>query len=169
MFYGEIKKRDVANGPGVRVTLFVSGCTHRCKGCFNEATWDFEYGAPFTAETEQEILEALAPDYVQGLTLLGGDPLEPANAAALLPLLKQMRERYPDKDIWCFTGDIYETLLEEKQPDKTALLEYVDVLVDGPFIEAKRNLMLRFCGSENQRLIDLKKTRESGEITIWEG
>ena len=168
MNYGEIKKRDVANGPGVRVSLFVSGCTHRCKGCFNEDTWDFNYGQKYTPQTEREILEAMRPDYVQGITLLGGDPLEKSNAAALIPLLRAVRQQLPHKDIWCFTGDTYEHLCNEGDPDKIELLSMVDVLVDGPYVEEKRNISLQFRGSENQRLLDLKKTRLSGKPEQWE-
>lgn len=168
MNYAEIKKRDVANGPGVRVSLFVSGCTHRCKGCFNHEAWDFAYGTPFTAQTEQDILEALTPAYVQGLTLLGGDPLEKCNATALLPLVKAVRAMQPKKDIWCFTGETLEDIWAQNDADKTALLSMCDVLVDGPYVEEKRNISLLFRGSENQRLIDLEKTRRMGKIVLWE-
>ncbi len=172
MYYGEIKKNDVANGIGIRVTLFVSGCTHRCKGCFNEATWDFSYGNPFTEETEEEILSALSPDYVAGFTLLGGEPFEPQNQKAIAPLLEKIKERYPHKTIWCFTGYVLEKDLLNpsrarcEHTDK--MLSLIDVLIDGPFIEAQRNLTLKFRGSENQRLIDLKSTLKEGEIVLWE-
>ena len=165
MNYGEIKKTDIANGPGVRVSLFVSGCRHRCKGCFNPETWDFGYGKPFDRQTEEQILAWLAPDYVAGLTLLGGDPLEKENTAALIPFIKRVRERYPQKSIWCFTGDLYENLL--KRADARELLAYVDVLVDGPFIEGRKNIMLRFRGSDNQRLIDIKQSSAAGHVVEW--
>ena len=166
MNYCEIKFTDVANGPGVRVSLFVSGCRHRCEGCFNPETWDFSYGQPFTEQTEQAILEALAPDYIQGLTLLGGDPLEPENRRALLPFLKRVRALYPNKDIWCFTGDTLEKLWKEKET--TEFLQEIDVLVDGPFVLARRNLMLKFRGSDNQRLLDIPHSFAAGKAVEWE-
>lgn len=168
MNYATIKKTDVANGPGVRVSLFVSGCTHFCKGCFNSEAWDFNYGAPFTEEVEEEILEALAPDFVQGITILGGEPMEEANRFAVLELLKKVRERYPRKDIWCFTGYEYEKDLQrwiaEGRHEVEELLQVIDVLVDGEFVEAKKNLNLKFRGSENQRLIDMYATRQQGKV-----
>ena len=166
MNYCEIKFTDVANGPGVRVSLFVSGCRHRCEGCFNPETWDFSYGQPFTEQTEQAILEALAPDYIQGLTLLGGDPLEPENRRALLPFLKRVRALYQKKDIWCFTGDTLEKLWKEKEA--TEFLKEIDVLVDGPFVLARRNLMLKFRGSDNQRLLDIPHSFAAGKAVEWE-
>lgn len=166
MNYCEIKFTDVANGPGVRVSLFVSGCRHRCEGCFNPETWDFSFGQPFTEQTEQAILEALAPDYIQGLTLLGGDPLEPENRRALLPFLKRVRALYPNKDIWCFTGDTLEKLWKEKEA--TEFLKEIDVLVDGPFVLARRNLMLKFRGSDNQRLLDIPHSFAAGKAVEWE-
>jgi len=166
MNYGEIKKTDIANGPGVRVSLFVSGCRHHCKGCFNPETWDFAYGKRFDGAVEEEILSALAPDYITGLTLLGGDPLEAENVAALIPFIKRVRKRYPQKSIWCFTGDLYENLL--KRADARELLSLTDVLVDGPFVESRKNIMLRFRGSENQRLIDIKKSLAAGHAVEWE-
>lgn len=166
MNYCEIKFTDVANGPGVRVSLFVSGCRHRCEGCFNPETWDFSFGQPFTEQTEQAILEALAPDYIQGLTLLGGDPLEPENRRALLPFLKRVRALYPKKDIWCFTGDTLEKLWKEKEA--TEFLKEIDVLVDGPFVLARRNLMLKFRGSDNQRLLDIPHSFAAGKAVEWE-
>ena len=172
MNYATIKKRDIANGPGVRVSLFVSGCTHHCPGCFNEIAWDFAYGEPFTPQVEQELLEALAPDYIKGLSLLGGEPFEPQNQAALLPFLKKMREVYPQKTVWCYSGYTLEQL--QGRVDSRArcaytdrMLSYIDVLVDGRFVLEKKNIRLRFRGSENQRLIDLNKTREAGEIVLW--
>ena len=166
MNYGEIKRTDIANGPGVRVSLFVSGCRHHCKGCFNPETWDFAYGKCFDGAAEEEILSALAPDYITGLTLLGGDPLEAENVAVLIPFLKRVRGRFPQKSIWCFTGDLYENLL--KRADARELLSLVDVLVDGPFVESRKNIMLRFRGSENQRLIDIKKSLAAGHAVEWE-
>lgn len=166
MNYCEIKKNDVANGPGVRISLFVSGCRHHCKGCFNEATWDFNYGKLFTTDTENEILNAMAPAYVRGLTLLGGDPLEPENIEGLLPFLRRVRKTYPEKDIWCFSGDVYEKIMSD--PDKSAVMDLVDVLVDGPFVEEKRNISLQFRGSENQRLIDIPSSRKAGRVILWE-
>ena len=173
MYYGEIKKVDIANGPGTRVSLFVSGCRRHCKDCFNAQTWDFCFGQPYTKETEQEILAALAPSYIHGLTVLGGEPFEPENQRQVLELLKKVRQMYPNKTIWCFTGDTLETdLLAEGGCGRCAvtdeLLSRIDVLVDGPFIAEQRNLMLRFRGSENQRLIDLKATLKTGSVVLWE-
>ncbi len=165
MNYAEIKKTDIANGPGVRVSLFVSGCRHHCKGCFNPETWDFCYGSPFDEMVESQLLEALSPGYIAGLTLLGGDPLEKENTAALIPFLKKVRQRFPDKSIWCFTGDVYENLL--KRADAKELFSLIDVLVDGPFIEAQKNITLRFRGSENQRLIDIPKSLATGLVVEW--
>lgn len=223
MNYATIKKTDVANGPGIRVSLFVSGCTHHCRGCFNSETWDFGYGQPYTAETEEEILQALSPDYIRGLSLLGGEPMEPANRGTVLSLVQKVRQRYPGKDIWCYTGYDYEKdLLQwmarekpdrnheredsaltggaQKEPicttkgEKSAgachengganrqgsekggescvedaatgqiaqLLSLIDVLVDGEFVEERKNLRLAFRGSENQRLIDVKESLRQG-------
>jgi anaerobic ribonucleoside-triphosphate reductase activating protein len=173
MNYATIKKRDIANGPGVRVSLFVSGCTHRCPGCFNEIAWDFGYGEPFTKETEQELLEALAPDYIKGLSLLGGEPFEPQNQGPLVGFLRKMRETYPQKTVWCYSGYTLEQL-QGDQPCRARcdvtdeMLEMLDVLVDGRFVLEKKNIRLRFRGSENQRLIDMNKTRERGEIVLWD-
>ena len=172
MYYGEIKNCDIANGEGVRVTLFVSGCTNRCKGCFQPQTWAFDYGKPFTAGTEAELLAMLAPDYINGLTLLGGEPFEPENQRALLPFLRRVREQYPRKTIWAFTGFAYEALLTGgSQPRCEAtdeLLSLLDVLVDGPFVEPLHDISLRFRGSSNQRLIDLNETRRTGRIVLWD-
>ena len=171
MHYGNIKKFDIADGEGVRVTLFVSGCTNHCKGCFQPATWDFRYGHPFTPETENELLEALKPDYIDGLTLLGGEPFEPDNQRALVPFLRKVRETYPDKTVWSYTGFVYEKDLTEGKRKHTEvteeMLSMIDVLVDGPYIEEKKNVMLSFRGSENQRVIDMKKTLAQGKIILY--
>lgn len=171
MNYCGIKKCDIANGTGVRVTLFVSGCTHHCKGCFQPETWDFSYGSEFTAETEMEILTALAPGYIHGLTLLGGEPFEPQNQRRLVDFLKTVRKTYPGKTIWCYTG----YLLDEEllKPSRARcevtdeMLGMIDVLVDGEFQIEKKNISLRFCGSENQRLIDVKRTLAENRIILW--
>ena len=172
MYYGEIKKCDIANGPGVRVSLFVSGCTHHCKGCFNEETWSFEFGQPFTAETEEQILKLLEPSYISGLTVLGGEPMEYMNQEALLPFLEKVKERFPEKTIWCFTGYVFEKDILNRMLPKwkytKKMLEQIDYLVDGPFVEAKKDITLRFRGSSNQRIIDVKKSLETGEVVLWE-
>ena len=171
MNFATIKNCDIANGPGVRVSLFVSGCTHRCPGCFNEVAWDFEYGEPFTDETIQLILEMMKPAHIKGLTLLGGEPFEPQNQPELVRLLRRVKAEYPDKSIWAFSGylfdkDILSWRLGPRQITEE-FLDYLDVLVDGPFIQAKKNLSLRFRGSENQRLIDVPSSLEKGEIILW--
>ena len=173
MNYATIKKRDIANGPGVRVSLFVSGCTHRCPGCFNEIAWDFDYGQPFTGETERELLEALAPDYIKGLSLLGGEPFEPQNQRALVGFLREMHRVYPGKTVWCYSGYTLEQLcgrVESRARCEVTddMLAMIDVLVDGRFVLEKKNIRLRFRGSENQRLIDMNKTRAAGEIVLWD-
>ncbi|MBE7017160.1 MAG: anaerobic ribonucleoside-triphosphate reductase activating protein [Ruminococcaceae bacterium] len=172
MNYGNIKYFDIADGPGVRTTLFVSGCSHHCPGCFQPETWDFGFGRSYTAETEEEIIASLAPDYVDGLTLLGGEPMEKTNQRSLLPLVKRVRETYPQKDIWCYTGYTLETdLLSPSRAHcevTDELLSYIDVLVDGEFVEAQRDLTLLFRGSRNQRLIDLPATLKKGEVVLWE-
>lgn len=169
MNYATIKNCDIANGPGVRVSLFVSGCTHRCPGCFNEVAWDFNYGQPFTQETIDRILAMLRPHYIRGLTLLGGEPFEPQNQGAILELLRQIKREMPEKSIWAFSGYLFDRdILSGRLGDTSEYLSYLDVLVDGPFVEAKKNLSLRFRGSENQRLIDVKKSLASGEIVLWE-
>lgn len=170
MHYSVIKNCDIANGPGVRVVLFVSGCRHHCKGCFQPETWDFHYGQPFTQETVAQLLADLAPDYIAGLTLLGGEPMEPENQPVLLALLQQIKAAFPQKSIWCFSGYLYEDLMAGKIGDgdvTRAMLALIDVLVDGEFIQEKKNLRLRFRGSENQRLIDLRKTEQSGQLVLW--
>ena len=170
MNYATIKPTDVANGPGVRVTLFVSGCTHHCKGCFNSEAWDFDYGQEFTRETQEEILRLLAPEYIVGLTLLGGEPMEPANQAGLLPFIKKVREQYPDKSICCFTGyDFEKDVLFRMLPESKITRELVplfDVMVDGKFVEEKKNLRLKFRGSENQRILDVKQSLKAG-TAVW--
>ncbi len=172
MHYAEIKPCDIANGTGVRVSLFVSGCTHHCKGCFNPQTWDFHFGKPFTEETEEQLLHALAPSYIQGLTLLGGEPFEPDNQRALLPFLHKVRKKYPDKTIWCYTGYLYDSELcapsRARCEVTEEMLSLLDVLVDGEFIEAKKDIRLQFRGSSNQRILDLVKTRETGNLVLWE-
>lgn len=161
MNYGTIKKYDIANGPGVRVSLFVSGCRHHCKGCFNAETWDFHYGKPYTEETEREILDALKPDYIAGFTVLGGEPFEPENQIEVVKLLKKVRETYPEKTIWCYTGYLYDVDLIEGGKVYTdvteEMLSYIDTLVDGEFIEEQRDISLQFRGSKNQRIISLSK------------
>ena len=168
MYYGEIKHCDIANGEGVRVTLFVSGCTNRCKNCFQPQTWAFDYGQPFTAETEARLLDLLSPDYINGLTLLGGEPFEPENQRALLPFLRRVRARYPGKTIWSYTGFTYEELLTPGSHPRCEatdeLLSLLDVLVDGRYVEELKDISLRFRGSSNQRLIDLAATRRAGAV-----
>lgn len=173
MYYGEIKNCDIANGIGVRVTLFVSGCTNRCKGCFQPQTWDFSYGREFTQETEDEILRLLKPAYIRGLTLLGGEPFEPRNQRALLPFVKRVKEMYPGKNIWAFSGFTYDEMKTDGSHPRCEvtdeLLDLTDVLVDGRFVEELKDISLRFRGSSNQRIIDLNLTRQRGEIVLWEG
>ncbi len=173
MNYGEIKKFDIANGPGVRVSLFVSGCRHHCKNCFNEATWDFSFGKPFTQDTVQEILKALSPDYIAGFSLLGGEPFEPENQPEIIKLLSEIRRRFPNKDIWCYTGFLFDKELMDgnsraKTENTQKMLENIDVLVDGRFIEEQKNISLKFRGSENQRIIDVKKSLETGAVRIYD-
>ena len=169
MNYATIKNCDIANGPGVRVSLFVSGCTHRCKGCFNEVAWDFDYGQPFTESVMDSILEMLRPSYVRGLTLLGGEPFEPQNQGPVVELLRRIKRELPEKSIWAFSGYLFDRdILSGRLGDCSEYLSYLDVLVDGPFVEAKKNLSLRFRGSENQRLIDIPASLSSGEIVLWQ-
>ena len=148
MNYANIKNFDIADGPGVRVSLFVSGCRHHCKGCFNSMTWDFNYGTPFTEDTVEEILDALKPDYIQGFTLLGGEPIEPENQQVLVSLLKRIRETYPSKDIWCYTGYTYDVDLMKGGKVYTyvtdEMLSYIDLIVDGEFVEAEKDVTLLF-------------------------
>lgn len=171
MNYGAIKKCDIANGVGVRTELFVSGCTHHCKGCFQPETWNFDYGERYTKETEDEIIESLRPDYVDGITLLGGEPFEPENQRELVKLLRRIKKELPQKTVWSFSGFTYEELTGDSRAVcevTNEMLSMLDVLVDGEFVEAKRNISLRFRGSENQRLIDMNKTRKEGKIVLWD-
>ncbi len=172
MHYGNIKNYDVANGVGVRVTLFVSGCTNHCENCFQPETWDFNYGNPFTREVEDEILAMLSPSCIHGLTVLGGEPFEVSNQRALHPFLLRVKEAYPNKSIWAFSGFTFEELTDANSPHHCDVTDYIlsmlDVLVDGRYVDSLRNLSLKFRGSSNQRLIDMKKTLASGEITLWD-
>ena len=169
MHFGEIKNCDIANGEGVRVTLFVSGCTNHCKNCFQPQTWDFNYGQPFTQETEEELLRLLSPRYIRGLTILGGEPFEPENQRALLPFLQKLRRELPEKNVWAFTGFTWEELHTKGSHPRCevtdALLALIDVLVDGRYVEELKDIGLRFRGSSNQRLLDLNATRASGVLT----
>lgn len=170
MNYGEIKNYDIANGEGVRVSLFVSGCTHHCKNCFNPETWSFEYGKPFTKETEDYIIECLSPDYIDGLSLLGGEPFEPQNQEVLLPFLRRVKNELPHKTIWCYTGYLFDReLLSESRARcefTDEMLSLIDVLVDGEFVQALHDISLAFRGSSNQRIIDVQKSLETGEIKL---
>lgn len=172
MNYATIKNNDIANGPGVRVSLFVSGCTHRCPGCFNEVAWDFAYGEPFTQQTIDNLIKMLSANHIKGLTLLGGEPFEPQNQPEVLNLLRQVKAELPDKSIWAYSGYIFEKdiLAGRLGPKEITeeLISYVDVLVDGPFVQSKKNLSLRFRGSENQRLIDVKASLQAGETILWQ-
>ena len=173
MHYGELKKCDIANGIGVRVTLFVSGCTNHCPDCFQPQTWDFDYGKPFTGETKAEIFAELDKPFINGLTVLGGEPFEPRNQRELLPFLREVREKYPDKTIWCFTGFRLddELLRDGSYPRCEAtdgMLACINVLVDGRFVKELKDISLQFRGSRNQRVIDMDRTRETGQVTIWE-
>jgi anaerobic ribonucleoside-triphosphate reductase activating protein len=169
MNYATIKNCDIANGPGVRVSLFVSGCTHRCPGCFNEVAWDFDYGQPFTEEVMDSLVDMLRPSYIRGLTLLGGEPFEPQNQKAVVELLRRIKKELPQKSIWAFSGYLFDRdILSGRLGDCSEYLSYLDVLVDGPFVESKKNLSLRFRGSENQRLIDVPASLASGEIVLWQ-
>ncbi len=171
MNYATIKTHDVANGPGVRVSLFVSGCTHHCKNCFNKETWDFNFGEPFDENAEDIILNALEPGYIAGFSLLGGEPMHPDNQVAVLGIAKKVKEKYPDKNVWCYSGYLYEDILEGRVGDKCIandLLKCIDILVDGKFVEELKNPQLQFRGSSNQRIIDVKKSLEKGTICIWD-
>ncbi len=170
MNYAGIKYCDIANGSGCRTVLFVSGCRNHCKDCFQPHTWDFEYGKPFDEEIQQEILDSLAPAYVQGITLLGGEPFEPENQKALVPFMKKVRERYPQKNVWAYTGYVYDRDLikggRKYTEDTDELLSMIDILVDGPFVSELQDISLKFRGSRNQRIIDLTKTRACGQIVL---
>lgn len=169
MNYADIRPIDVANGSGVRVSVFVSGCTHHCKDCFNPETWDFHYGNPFGEEEINAILGHLAPAHIKGLSVLGGEPFEPENQSAVLELVRRVREAYPHKDVWCYSGYLFENLRDGKVGQYSRqLLEQLDVLVDGPFVTEKKSLALRFRGSENQRLIDVPASLAAGEVVLWD-
>lgn len=172
MNYAEIKNCDIANGPGVRISLFVSGCTHHCKGCFNEVAWDFDYGTPFTQETIDKILDMMRPGYIRGLTLLGGEPFEPQNQGPIVELLRQIKEKMPEKSIWAFSGYLFDRDILSGRLGNWSVtqeyLRYLDVLVDGPFVEEKKNLALRFRGSENQRIIDVPASLAQGKVVLWQ-
>lgn len=170
MYYSGIKPLSTENGPGIRVSLFVSGCRNRCKGCFQPDTWDFRNGMEFTEEVEQQIIDDLKPAYVRGLTLLGGDPFEPENQEGLIDFVRKVKKTFPQKTIWAYTGYILETDLcpggKKCTPYTEELLSYIDILVDGPFVEAQKNLMLSYRGSENQRIILMDETRKTGEVVL---
>lgn len=168
MNYADIKKIDVANGEGVRVSVFVSGCNHHCKGCFNQCAWDFNYGKKFTEKEEQQIIDYMNHDYILGLSLLGGEPLEPKNQEGLLPLVKKVKEKFPNKNIWCYTGFDFEKDVVGKMAKNNEttreLLKYIDIIVDGKFEEDKKDLKLQFRGSSNQKIVDVKKSLQTGQI-----
>ncbi|WP_408069759.1 anaerobic ribonucleoside-triphosphate reductase activating protein [Butyrivibrio sp. JL13D10] len=173
MNYAEIKKTDIANGTGVRTSLFVSGCTHHCKGCFNEETWDFDFGKPFTREVEDEIIESLRPAYVTGLTILGGEPMEIVNQKSLRPFIERVREELPNKTIWIYSGYVWEELTDKNNKrchceDTEKILSMIDVLVDGEFVIDLKNISLKFRGSSNQRIINVKDTINEGKIVLSE-
>ena len=171
MYYGEIKKSDIANGEGVRVSLFVSGCTHHCKGCFNSDTWDFCYGKEYTDETEEYILELMSKPYIKGFSLLGGEPFEPCNQRSLLPLLSKIKQLYPSKNIWCYTGYLFDDeLLSESRARcevTDAVLKLIDVLVDGRFVEELKDISLAYKGSSNQRIIDVQQSLQKNDIILY--
>lgn len=169
MNFADLRPIDVANGPGIRVSLFVSGCTHHCRECFNPETWDFDYGTPFTEAEVQAVLKHLAPAHIRGLSLLGGEPFEPRNQQTVLALVKRVREGYPHKDVWCYSGYLFEALRDGKVGSHSReLLEQLDVLVDGPFVIEKKDLSLRFRGSSNQRLVDVPASLRTGEVVFWD-
>ena len=172
MNYANIKNTDIANGEGIRISLFVSGCTHHCKNCFNKETWDFNYGSPFTKEVEDQIINLLKPNYIKGITLLGGEPMEPQNQKALLPFIKRLKEIYKNtKNIWCYTGYVFDKdLIENGRANceyTNEFLSYIDVLVDGPFVESLKNISLKFRGSSNQRIIDIQKSIKENKTIIY--
>ncbi len=170
MKYADIKKYDISNGVGIRVSLFVSGCNHHCKGCFNTEAWDFNYGKDFTSDTINEIIEALEPNYINGLSLLGGEPLDPRNQESVLQLLRKVKEVYPEKNIWCYSGYLYEYLLEQSKINEVTkeIISYLDILVDGKFEIDKKDITLLFRGSSNQRIIDVKKSLEEDNVVLSE-
>lgn len=174
MNYAKIRKCDVANGPGVRVSLFVSGCNHHCKNCFNPEAWDFNYGQNFTDKEEQEIIEYLKPEYITGLSLLGGEPFEKVNQEGLAPFIKKVKQTYPDKKIWCYTGFLFDKQIlgqmikEENREETKEMLESIDYIVDGKFVEELKDPKLKFRGSSNQRIIDVKKSLEKNEVILWD-
>ncbi len=171
MNYAEIKYCDIANGSGTRTTLFVSGCTHHCAECFQPQTWSFDFGEPFTREVEDELIESMRPSYIRGLTLLGGEPMEPDNQRGLVVFLERVKAELPNKTIWCFTGDLLEDLLDEMNLRRTEvtdrMLACIDVLVDGPYVKELHDISLRFRGSSNQRIIDMPATLAAGEVVMW--
>ena len=175
MKYAKIKKCDVANGPGVRVSLFVSGCNHHCKNCFNREAWDFNYGNDFTEKEENQIIEDLKPEHISGLSLLGGEPFERQNQEGLVPLVKKVKQTYPNKKIWCYTGFTFDKqiigeMIEQENRETTKdLLDNIDYIVDGRFVEELKDPKLRFRGSSNQRIIDLKKSLQQKEVVLWDG
>lgn len=172
MYYADIKKADVANGVGVRVSVFVSGCTHHCKNCFNEQAWDFNYGNEFTEKEIEKVVNLMDHSYVSGLTLLGGEPFEHTNQKGLLPLVKKVKERFPDKNIWCYSGYTFEKDIKDKMckewKETLELLSYIDVLVDGEFQEENKDIKLRFRGSSNQRIIDVKKSLKENKTVLFD-
>ncbi len=171
MYYAEIKKHDIANGTGIRVSLFVSGCTHHCKNCFNQETWDFHYGKEFTTTTEEDILAALKPSYIAGLSLLGGEPFEHVNQQGLLPLLRKVKQTYPQKNIWCFTGYLFDRDIVgemcRKWEETKEMLSYIDVLIDGEYVEELKQANLIFRGSANQRSILVQESLKTDSIVLW--
>ncbi|NLP22254.1 MAG: anaerobic ribonucleoside-triphosphate reductase activating protein [Erysipelotrichaceae bacterium] len=168
MNYTSIKNCDISNGIGVRVSLFVSGCTHLCEGCFNKETWDFNYGTPFDKEAQNQVLDLLKPNHIAGLTLLGGEPLHPKNQISLLPFIRKYKKLYPNKNLWCYSGYTYEEIMEmiKDLPYTKELMSYIDVLVDGKYIEELKDIRLKFKGSSNQRIIDLKKSLTQNNIIL---
>ena len=175
MYYGAIKKNDIANGEGIRTSLFVSGCRNKCKNCFNPQTWAFDYGMPFTDSVAEEIFKTFENPVLRGITIIGGEPMEPENQTGILPFLEEFKKRFPDKNVWIYTGNLYEELCgvpgsHPKCLDITErILELTDILVDGRYLEEEKSLGLRFRGSKNQRIIDVKQTRKSGKIVLWQG
>lgn len=170
MHFASIKNCDIANGVGVRISLFVSGCTHHCHNCFNQEAWDFNYGQQFTKTQEDQIIDLLKPDYIAGLSLLGGEPMEDLNQKGLLPFVKRVKQIYPNKTIWCYSGYTYEYLLEKSKTQEYTkeFLSLIDVLVDGKYVEELHDLSLRFRGSSNQRIIDVPKTLQQDKIVLWQ-